>query len=80
MKNTLKFLLLCSSLISINAMAAGAVNAGDINYILFYKGHTGLLIKHQYPSDPDNCGRQDYYIFPDNHPHFSQIYALLLAA
>lgn len=63
-----------------NVAAAGAVAAGDINYLLFYKGHTGLLIKHQFPSDPDNCGRQDYYILPNEHPHFSQIYSMLLAA
>ena len=59
---------------------AGSVSPGDINFLLLYKGHTGVLIKHQYPSDPDDCGRQDYYILPSDHPHFSQIYSLLLAA
>ncbi|MDR6985119.1 hypothetical protein J2X32_003776 [Rheinheimera pacifica] len=71
-------LMLCG--ISFNTAAAGSVDAGDINFLLFYKGHSGLLIKHQYQIDADNCGRRDYYILPDNHPHFSQIYALLLAA
>lgn len=70
--------LIC--VVSLNAAAAGSIDAGDINFLLFYKGHSGLLIKHQYQIDPDNCGRRDYYILPNNHPHFSQIYALLLAA
>ncbi|MDR6984492.1 hypothetical protein J2X32_003136 [Rheinheimera pacifica] len=80
MKKTLIALTLMASSVSFNAAAAGSIDAGDINFLLFYKGHSGLLIKHQYQIDPDNCGRRDYYILPDNHPHFSQIYALLLAA
>lgn len=70
---------LCLIFITQNVRAAGSVSAGYINHLLFYKGHTGLLIKHQYPSDPDNCGRQDYYILSNEHPHFSQIYSMLLA-
>lgn len=68
------------SAISFKILAAGGVDPGDINFLLFYKGHSGLLIKHQYHIDPDNCGRRDYYILSDSHPHFSQIYALILAA
>lgn len=80
MKIILKAAAFCLSLINFNATAGGYVDAGDINVLLFYKGHDGLLLKHQFPSDPDKCGRWDYYVLPDNHPHFQQIYAMLLAA
>ena len=69
----------CLLLTAQSVQAAGAVGAGYIDQLLFYKGHTGLLIKHQHASDPDSCGRQDYYILPNDHPHFSQIYSMLLA-
>jgi hypothetical protein len=77
LSNIFIFLLVVGA---VNVNAAGSVAAGDINSLLLYKGHTGVLVKHQYPSDPDDCGRQDYYIVPAEHPLFSQIYSLLLAA
>jgi hypothetical protein len=80
MKNFIKALTLLVSLSNFSAVEAGSVDAGDINSLLFYKGHTGLLIRHQSQIDPDNCGRKDFYILPDDHRHFSQIYAMLLAA
>jgi hypothetical protein len=53
---------------------------GDINTIYFYLTHTGVLIKHTTMLDPDACGRKDFYILPDSHLHFKEIYSLLLAA
>ena len=57
-----------------------SIPAGDINTIYFYLGHTGALIKHTTMIDPDSCGRKDFYILPDTHSHFKEIYSLLLSS
>ena len=80
MKGLAIFALPFLALMSSFAAADGSAPAGDINTIYFYEGHTGVLIQHSFMSDPDKCGRQDFYILPDTHSHFKEVYALLLAA
>jgi hypothetical protein len=47
--------------------------AGDYN--------SGMLVKLAGVfSNPDNCGRTDWYILPDNHPHSQLLQAILLSA
>ena len=62
------------------SLAEQSTSAGDINTIYFYLTHTGVLIQHSTMIDPDSCGRKDYYILPGAHPHFKEVYSLLLAA
>lgn len=62
------------------AHAEGQVPAGKIKDILFYEGHTGVLIVHERMSDPDKCGRQDFFILRQVHPLFKEMYAALLSA
>lgn len=81
MKLVSKLLLLpCFFVFSPIANADGHVAAGDVNVILLYEGHTGVLVKHSNLADPDNCGRSDYFILPDSHSHFKEAYSLLLSA
>ncbi|AZZ97825.1 hypothetical protein [Pseudoalteromonas sp. R3] len=62
------------------ASAASGDSSGVIKTILWYEGHTGVLIKQTGMSDLGKCGRADYYILDDHHPFFQEIYSLLLAA
>lgn len=73
-------LLLALSLISATASADGTTGSGIVRMLHFYTGHTGLLIIHSNMMDPDACGSTAYIILPDNHAHYKDIYALLLAA
>jgi hypothetical protein len=59
---------------------AGALSTGKITHIQFYTGHTGILIRQPEIIDPDQCGRKDYFILPQEHPFFREVYSLLLAA
>ncbi len=59
--------------------ASGGTSAGQITAITVYEGHTGILINHTNQIDPDQCGRRDYFILPQTHPHYKEAYALLLA-
>jgi hypothetical protein len=61
------------------SLAEQSVPAGDVNTIYFYLMHTGVLVQHTTMIDPDACGRKDFYILPDTHPHFKEVYSLLLA-
>lgn len=53
---------------------------GGITQIVFYKGHSGVLMRYSSMSDPDHCGRHDYYILSTSHPYYEEIYAALLSA
>ncbi len=81
MKNTIHIILffLITS-ISCFANAASGVSTGKITKILWYEGHTGVLIKQEGMSDLGGCGRADYYILDDQHPYFKEIYSLILSA
>jgi hypothetical protein len=59
---------------------AGAQTSGKITHLLFYTGHAGVLVRQPEIIDPDQCGRKDYYILPQEHPFFREVYSLLLAA
>ncbi len=58
------------------------VITGRITEILFYDGHSGLLVKHsQLESIPeDGETRRDWVILDFNNPHFKEIYAMLILA
>jgi len=74
-KIILTFFLLVTSAIA----SAGGDFRGKINFLEFYQGHTGLLINMENMADPDGCGRSELFILPETHPHYKDIYALLLA-
>jgi hypothetical protein len=76
-KLTVSFLLLISS--SALFAASGASN-GKITTLLWYQGHTGLLLKQEGMSDLGGCGRADYYILDNQHPFFKEVYSLILSA
>jgi hypothetical protein len=81
MKNTIYgVLLFVSSLIFNLAYAESGGSTGRITAMLWYEGHTGLLIKQEGMSDLGGCGRADYYILDDQHPYFEEMYSLILAA
>ena len=81
MKNTtliVLFFLVAS--ISGLANAASGGNTGKVTTLLWYEGHSGVLIKQEGMSDLGGCGREDYYILDDQHPYFKEIYSLILSA
>jgi hypothetical protein len=65
------------------AFATGAKAGGDftgrIQSLHFYQGHVGVLVQLDHMADPDSCGRSDWFILADSHPHYKDIYAMLLA-
>jgi hypothetical protein len=82
---TMKFRTLFKSLALVFAILvstvcrADTVTTGQVVLIQFWQNHTGVLVRLSTMSDPDQCGRADWYIVPDTHPHYKDIYALLLA-
>ena len=62
-------------------VAQVATSNERITQIHFWKGNTGVLVRHENMINPDECpGGHRYYILPESHPHFEEIYSLLLAA
>jgi len=59
---------------------AGTLSTGKIIHLEFYNGHTGVLVRQPEMIDPDQCGRKDLFILPQDHPFFREVYSLLLAA
>jgi len=72
-------LILASFTISFNVNAQGSTGYGELGSMLFWEGHTGLLIRHSNMQDPDECGRSDWFILSDTYPFFEEVYALLFA-
>jgi hypothetical protein len=62
------------------AYAATGERSGKIQTILWYEGHTGVLIVQDNMSDLGGCGRSDYYILDGQHAYFKEIYSLILSA
>ena len=75
-----KIFLVSALFLSTNLMAGNYSNYQELEQIQFYEGHSGLLIKQETMVDPDNCGRQDYYILPQNRAMFKEVYSALLSA
>ena len=73
-------LLIVTMLISCKFAFADGSTSGKVNLLQFWKDHPGVLVGLETMSDPDNCGRSDWYVVPDAHEHYKEIYALLLAA
>jgi hypothetical protein len=75
--------LALAMLMAVHASAAfGATGSstGRITTLLWYEGHTGLLVRQEGMSDLGGCGRSDYYIVDTSHPNMKEIYAMLLLA
>lgn len=81
MKNIIYTVLIvaCISFLS-SAYAASGSSSGKITTVLWYEGHTGVLVKQEGMSDLGACGRSDYYILDDKHPYFKEIYSLILSS
>lgn len=79
-KNILAFLLFSLAVLSGQVNAASGGSSGKITRMLWYEGHSGVLVKQEGMSDLGGCGRPDYYILDDQHPYFKEIYSLILAA
>ena len=81
----LKHLMLCVAtlgaiLFSQNCEARGTT-AGTVKTLQHWGGHSGILVKLDATmTDPDACGRTDWYIMPDSSPHAQFVQALLLSA
>ena len=81
MKKVWFFLVLVLVLVLPNhSFAASGGSIGKIKTVLWYEGHSGVLITQEGMSDLGGCGRADYYILDDKHPYFKEIYAQILAA
>jgi hypothetical protein len=78
----MKYLL--STLIAfllIKPVSAGILTTNEqITALHFYEGHVGVLVRLNQMVDPDKCGRTDWYILRDDHPHYKDTYSLLLAS
>lgn len=59
---------------------AGNISFGDVNLIHFWSAIPGVMVAVGTMTDNDSCGRNDYYIIANTHPHFKQLYALILSA
>lgn len=75
-----KLFLVLSVSVSSLAYAEGSVGAGTINLVYFYQEHTGVLITHSNQINPDGCASNAHFILRDTHPHYKNVYAMLLAA
>ncbi|MCC2524125.1 hypothetical protein [Vibrio coralliilyticus] len=62
------------------AHAASGVGAGKVKTLLWYEGHTGVLVVQENMVDHGGCGRSDYYILDEKHDYFNEIYSLILSA
>jgi len=81
MKKMITVILLISALtLTLNVQAAGNTGFGKLGKMLFWQGHTGLLIKHENMLNADACGRRDWYILSDDYPYFKEVYSMLLMA
>jgi hypothetical protein len=63
-----------------NTHAKGNIDTANVDLILLYEGHAGVLVRNSKLSDPDDCGRSHCFLLPDSHSHFNESYSLLLAA
>lgn len=73
--------LVLAALLIPNAALARTQIAGHIKSLQHWSGHVGILVKLAEPmSDPDSCGRTDWYIMPDDSPHAQFVQAMLLSA
>lgn len=82
MKRSLKStaLVLATLLLPNNAFAQTQI-AGHVKSLQHWPGISGILVKLSEPmSDPDSCGRTDWYIMPDASPHAQFVQAMLLSA
>jgi hypothetical protein len=62
------------------ANAATGNNTGRVHTLLWYEGHSGLLVRQDGMTDLGGCGRSDYFILDTQHVYFKEIYAMLLSA
>lgn len=74
-------LIITFGLISSNlSIAASGLSVGQVKSITWFEEHNGVLIKQDNMQDLGGCGRSDYYILNDQHPHFKEIYSLILSS
>jgi hypothetical protein len=79
MKAKIAQLILMSVAILYNG-ATVAASGSSTGTVLWYEGHTGVLIEQEGMSDLGACGRPDLYILDAQHSYFKEIYALILSA
>lgn len=80
LRSFLAFLLAVVSAKPYQALASTSID-GEVLNMQHFEGHTGILIKlNRNMVDPENCGRNDWYLMPDSSPHASFVHALLLTA
>jgi hypothetical protein len=68
------------ALLAPTTLAGGATSYGMLPEILVYNGHVGLLVRHSAMIDPDGCGRTDWFILPETHPHYKVSVGMIMAA
>jgi len=76
-------LLVCATVSALQAsttLAASGYNTARIRIMLLYEGHSGLLVQQDGITDLGGCGRSDYFILPNQHILYKEIYAMLLSA
>jgi hypothetical protein len=59
--------------------AQGTVNSKIAN-LLYYEGHSGLLVSIPSMSDLGGCGSAGWYLLPETHAHYKSMVAMVLMA
>lgn len=76
--------LICASLgalaLSTGTTYASTMVQGKVVSLHHFEGHHGILVKIEQMTDPQACGRSDWYMLPDSSPHAQFVQAMLLTA
>lgn len=63
-----------------NTAASVPTGTGLVTQVHFWQGHTGLLVQHENMTVADSSCTAGLYILRKEHPFFTEIYSLILAA
>jgi hypothetical protein len=76
-------IVLCTGALLLSAtvaMAGGNTQPGAIKEIGVWEGNNGILIVHPYPTNPDGCTRPEAILLAKTHPHYRELYSLLVSS
>jgi hypothetical protein len=66
--------------IGTTAFATTGSATSTVDMLLYYEGHSGLLVKLATMSDLGGCGATTWYLLPDTQAHYREVFAVLLTA
>ena len=74
------FLLAAGILYSHSSFAGGWGSREELTNVYPSTGVNGIYVAQSTMTNPDQCGRQDFYVLEKAHALFDEIYAMVLAA